>query len=75
MNLQTSNSRRSFLTKGSMYLTLPFLPSLLPTKVQAASEKSANPVKRLLWMSMGHGHISTFGSSRCLIIHLAVLSR
>ena len=57
MDITTNTSRRSFLTNGSKCLGLPFLPSLLPANLQAASEKSSKPVKRLLWMSMGHGHM------------------
>ena len=57
MNIISHFSRRSFLRQGTKALALPFLPSLLPSKAQAASEKSFKPVKRLLWMSMGHGHM------------------
>ena len=57
MNITTNTSRRSFLTNGSKCLALPFLSSLLPANLQAASAKGAKPVKRLLWMSMGHGHM------------------
>ena len=57
MNISTNTSRRSFLTNGSKCLALPFLSSLLPANLQAASAKAAKPVKRLLWMSMGHGHM------------------
>lgn len=59
MNLTTHTDRRTFLRNGTKALTLPFLSSLLPSAVQAAAEKElANKsVRRLLWMSMGHGHM------------------
>ena len=59
MNITTNSSRRSFLTNGGKVLTLPFLGSLLSTASQAAAEKklAQEPVRRLLWMTMGHGHM------------------
>ena len=59
MNLSTSSSRRSFLQNGAKAITLPFLGSLLPAGVRAAAENSLSvkTPKRLLWMSMGHGHM------------------
>ena len=59
MNLTTNTNRRTFLCNGTKALTLPFLSSLLPSSVQAATEKelAKNSVRRLLWMSMGHGHM------------------
>ena len=59
MNLTTNSSRRTFLRAGAKTLSLPFLSSLLPASAQVAAEKAlANKsVRRLLWMSMGHGHM------------------
>ena len=59
MNLTITSNRRTFLRNGTKALTLPFLSSLLPSSVQAATEKelAKNSVRRLLWMSMGHGHM------------------
>ena len=59
MNLSTSPSRRSFLRNGAKAITLPFLGSLLPTALQASTNSTlaGNTPKRLLWMSMGHGHM------------------
>ncbi|MCH2209371.1 MAG: DUF1552 domain-containing protein, partial [Lentisphaerales bacterium] len=59
MNIQNSTSRRSFLTNGSKFLALPFLPSLLSAQEGRQFAKSANlqSTKRLLWLSMGHGHM------------------
>jgi hypothetical protein len=47
------------LRDGGKVLALPFLGSLLPSAVVAAEEKrlAKEAVKRLLWMSMGHGHM------------------
>ena len=59
MNINTNSSRRSFLVNGGKLTALPFLASLLPSSVRAAQEKSQSP-KRLLWMSMGHGHLNEF---------------
>ena len=59
MNIGTNSSRRSFLVNGNKVTALPFLASLLPSSVRAAQEKRQSP-KRLLWMSMGHGHLSEF---------------
>lgn len=59
MNLTTHTSRRSFLRNGTKALTLPFLVSLLPSGSRALAEQalaSGSP-KRLLWLSMGHGHM------------------
>jgi hypothetical protein len=59
MNLNTYTNRRTFLQNGAKAITLPFLGSLLPAAVQAAAEKTlaGKTPKRLLWMSMGHGHM------------------
>ena len=59
MNLSTSPSRRSFLRNGAKAITLPFLGSLLPTALQASANSTlaGGTPKRLLWMSMGHGHM------------------
>lgn len=59
MNITTTTNRRTFLRNGSKALTLPFLASLLPAGSRALAEKSlaSNTPKRLLWMSMGHGHM------------------
>ena len=59
MNLSTSSNRRSFLRNGAKAITLPFLGSLLPTALQASTNSTlaGNTPKRLLWMSMGHGHM------------------
>ena len=60
MNVATdSTTRRTFLRNGGNVLALPFLGSLLPAAVTAAQEKhlAKEPIKRLLWMSMGHGHM------------------
>jgi hypothetical protein len=61
MNLTTQSSdRRTFLRQGSRAIALPFLASLLPTGARVAAEEAlvggATP-KRLLWMTMGHGHM------------------
>ena len=59
MNLSTSSSRRSFLRNGAKAITLPFLGGLLPTELQASANSTlaGGTPKRLLWMSMGHGHM------------------
>lgn len=59
MNLTTHTDRRTFLSNGSKGLVLPFLASLLPAGSRALAEKAlaAGTPKRLLWMSMGHGHM------------------
>ena len=59
MNLSSHSDRRTFLQNGAKAITLPFLGSLLPTTVRAANENTlaGNTPKRLLWMSMGHGHM------------------
>ena len=60
MNLTTQpTNRRTFLRSGSSVLTLPFLASLVPAGSRALAEQSqaTNTPKRLLWMSMGHGHM------------------
>ena len=59
MNINTTPNRRSFLRNGVASLALPFLGSLLPSRVQSAADKAlaAKPTRRLLWMSMGHGHM------------------
>lgn len=59
MNLTTTSSRRSLIRNGAKAVALPFLSSLLPAAAQAAAEKQLGdlPVRRLLWMSMGHGHM------------------
>ena len=59
MNLSSNSNRRTFLRNGTKALTLPFLASLLPAGSRALAEKSlaSNTPKRLLWMSMGHGHM------------------
>jgi len=59
MNLISQANRRTFLRNGSKALTLPFLASLLPAGSRAFAEQTlaANPPKRLLWLSMGHGHM------------------
>lgn len=58
-NLYTQQTRRTFLRNGAGCIALPFLGSRMPTVAQAAAEKqlAKSPVKRLLWMSMGHGHM------------------
>ena len=52
-------TRRTFLRNSGKVLALPFLGSLLPGAVMAAEEKrlATEPIRRLLWMSMGHGHM------------------
>ena len=59
MNLASKSNRRTFLKNGAKAITLPFLGSLLPTVVRATVENAlaGNVPKRLLWMSMGHGHM------------------
>ena len=59
MNLASKSNRRTFLKNGAKAIALPFLGSLLPTAVRAAVENTlaGNAPKRLLWMSMGHGHM------------------
>ncbi|MCP4889465.1 MAG: DUF1552 domain-containing protein [Planctomycetaceae bacterium] len=61
MNLTTqSTTRRSFLQQQGCAIALPFLASLLPASARAATEKSlveGKPPQRLLWMTMGHGHM------------------
>ncbi|MEO0415883.1 MAG: DUF1552 domain-containing protein, partial [Verrucomicrobiota bacterium] len=60
MSLTTNTNRRTFLCNGTKALTLPFLASLLPSQVRASVEQSlasGGAPKRLLWMSMGHGHM------------------
>jgi hypothetical protein len=59
MYLNTDTNRRTFLQNGAKAITIPFLGSLLPAAVQAAAEKTlaGKTPKRLLWMSMGHGHM------------------
>ena len=59
MNINTDSNRRTFLLNGAKAITLPFLGSLLPSGVRASSEKAlaGKTPKRLLWMSMGHGHM------------------
>lgn len=59
MNLTTNTSRRTFLRNGTKALMLPFLGSLLPNGTRALAEEAlaSNTPKRLLWMSMGHGHM------------------
>ena len=61
MSIKTNISRRSFLINGSKVTALPFLASYLPSSARAAQKKmtQSNP-KRLLWMSMGHGHLNDF---------------
>ena len=59
MNLFSNISRRTFLRNGTHALTLPFLASLLPAGSRTLAEQSLASVapKRLLWMTMGHGHM------------------
>ena len=61
MNLITQHSsRRSFLRQQGRAIALPFLASLLTASERAAAEKSlveGETPKRLLWMTMGHGHM------------------
>ena len=59
MQLATTSNRRTFLRNGTKAVTMPFLASLLPAGTRALAEKSsaAGTPKRLLWMSMGHGHM------------------
>jgi hypothetical protein len=55
MNITTHSNRRTFLRNGAKIVALPFLGSLLPGKPTFAEDKVAP--KRLLWLSMGHGHM------------------
>ena len=60
MNLTTNiSNRRTFLRNGTKALTLPFLASLLPAGSRALAEQASasGAPKRLLWLSMGHGHM------------------
>jgi len=60
MNLTThATNRRTFLRNGAKALTMPFLASLLSAGSRALAEQSlaSGAPKRLLWMSMGHGHM------------------
>ena len=59
MNIQISTSRRAFLRNGSKFMAVPFLPSLLSAQEGRQFEKSvrSQSTKRLLWLSMGHGHM------------------
>ena len=59
MKLASKSNRRTFLKNGAKAIALPFLGSLLPTVVRATVENTLanNAPKRLLWMSMGHGHM------------------
>ena len=59
MKISTDKSRRSFLSNCGKVMTLPFLGSLLSSADQAAAEEklAQNPVSRLLWMAIGHGHM------------------
>ena len=59
MNLKTDTNRRTFLRNGTKALTMPFLTSLLPAGSRALAEQklASGAPKRLLWMSMGHGHM------------------
>ena len=56
MNLAADPAtRRTFLRNGGKIAALPFLGSALSSKAAFAADKVAP--KRLLWMSMGHGHM------------------
>ena len=59
MEMISTASRKSFIRHGKYSLALPFMLSLLPKELRAAAEKSGakKPIPRLLWMSMGHGHM------------------
>ena len=59
MNIQISTSRRAFLRNGSKFMAVPVLPSLLSAQEGRQFEKSVSSqsTKRLLWLSMGHGHM------------------
>ncbi|MDP6354943.1 MAG: DUF1552 domain-containing protein [Planctomycetota bacterium] len=59
MNITTNSNRRTFLRNGAKVVALPFLGSLLPSGILRAEEKklAAKPIRRLLWLSMGHGHM------------------
>ena len=77
MNIQISTTRRSFLRNGSKFLALPFLPSLLSAKERGKFDKSAScqSTKRLLWLSMGHGHMEKHFYQKMNILAIFIVQK